>query len=103
MQTAATPHARRKIQSHPETGSSRGWHRIYDLIFRFTRGRRMANFERSMALTGNELILDVGGDTTNWYLTQTEPKVKLFNLNIPSDAKDDDRFTWVQGNATALP
>lgn len=63
----------------------------------------MAQFERRMQLTGGEIILDVGGDTTNWHLTQTEPKVTLLNLNIPEDARDDARFTWVHGNATALP
>lgn len=91
------------IQSHPKGASNGGWHRIYDVIFRFTRGRRMAKFERRMALTGQEVILDVGGDRTNWGLTKTAPKVVLFNLHIPRDAYDDDRFTWQKGDATGLP
>ena len=91
------------IQSHPDAAPNRGWHRIYDVIFRFTRGRRMTHFEQRMRLTGDEVILDVGGDTTNWFLTRTAPKLVLFNLNIPIDAKDDDRFTWREGDATALP
>ena len=91
------------IQSHPDDSPNRGWHRIYDVIFRFTRGRRMQKFETIMKLTGDEVILDVGGDRTNWGLTKTTPKVVLFNLHIPSDAADDDRFTWQKGDATGLP
>jgi SAM-dependent methyltransferase len=103
MSTLAQSPLRKPIQSHPASAPAAAWHRIYDLIFRFTRGRRMAHFEEHMKLTGKEVILDVGGDTTNWHLTQTSPKVVLFNLNIPSDAVDDDRFAWIQGDATALP
>lgn len=103
MHTLAASPVRRPIQSHPESAPEAGWHKIYDLIFRFTRGRRMAHFEKRMKLTGREVILDVGGDTTNWHLTQEQPKVFLFNLNIPEDAKDDARFKWVHGDATGLP
>lgn len=68
---------------------------LYAAIRRFRRDR-MAQFQRTFALTQRTRILDVGGTALNWSLIATQPNVTLLNLPSAGEAH-------VVGDGRSLP
>jgi SAM-dependent methyltransferase len=72
--------------------------RLWQLIFRVTRRRRMNRFAASFNLDSTTSVLDVGGTPGVWSLVGATPKVTLVNLQTSRSA-----FTQVVADGTRLP
>jgi len=48
-------------------------------------------------------ILDVGGTSTIWDLTDVSSSIVLFNLFVPDDAEYRENISWAQGDGCAMP
>lgn len=68
---------------------------LYAAIRRFRRDR-MAEFQRTFALTPQTRILDVGGTALNWSLIAARPSITLLNLPSAGEAH-------VVGDGRSLP
>lgn len=81
-----------------------GWlHRVFDVIFRFTRPRRMRLFAAEMQPTAATRVLDVGGAPLNWQFLGCRPPVTLLNILPPESPHDESgQFTFVQADACQL-
>jgi hypothetical protein len=75
------------------------FYRPFQLHF---RRKRMAKFRELFGIHDEQRILDVGGTPFNWALIDEKPKVVLLNVEATSEP-DTERFTFVQGDARALP
>jgi hypothetical protein len=79
-------------------------HRLLDIVFRFTRKRRMRRFEKLLRPSESTTVLDVGGTPLNWRYVAARPCVMLLNLTVPDGAEAAaGQFTFVAGDARTLP
>ena len=79
-------------------------HRLYALIFPFTRKRRMRRFESLMYPTAETRVLDVGGSAFNWQFVAIRPRVTLLNREFnASMTTNEPTFEAVIGDALWLP
>jgi SAM-dependent methyltransferase len=77
---------------------------LHDLIFRFTRPRRMRWFAATLAPAADTHIVDVGGRAGDWQYLETPAPVTLVNLDAPPDRnRDASRLRFVTGDGCALP
>jgi Methyltransferase domain len=76
-------------------------HRVYGLLNRRFRERRMAAFAARFGPTRETTILDVGGTDSIWSQAPVLPRVTLVNLQPP--ARELPEFTYVTTDATRLP
>src|SRR3954471_2511050 len=76
-------------------------HRLYGLLNRRFRERRMAAFVDRFHPNRETTILDVGGTDSIWQSAPVLPRVTLVNLQPP--ARELDAFTYVTTDATTLP
>ena len=66
------------------------------------RRRRMARFVRTMGITPETSVLDVGGTADSWQLLAAPPRVTL--LNAPRARQEVGSASgWVAGDGRALP
>jgi hypothetical protein len=77
-------------------------HDVYRPILLHFRRKRMAQFVDMFSIQDRTQLLDVGGSTFNWQMIDREPKVTILNIDLPKD-RDSEQFTFVQGDARALP
>lgn len=78
-------------------------HAIFNLIFKFTRKRRMSWFAALLNPTDQVLILDVGGDPFNWQFLAQKPRVVLLNRHVPPETSTAPaQFEFVLGDGRAL-
>ncbi len=78
-------------------------HRLYALVNRGFRRRRMEAFMRTFAPTEETTVLDIGGTAYNWSFVTPLPRVTLLNLAPPGDLSAGSSLTFVEGDARALP
>jgi hypothetical protein len=77
-------------------------HRVYDLLMRGFRRRRMQRFVETFQPTEETTVLDVGGTPYNWDQIDARFPITLLNTEAP---KIDDlpcRYRRVQGSGTQL-
>jgi hypothetical protein len=78
--------------------------RVYELLLRGVRRRRMARFAAELAPSCDTRILDVGGSPFNWELSEVRARVTLLNVLPPRDrAAVPARFTLLTASGTDLP
>ena len=76
--------------------------RVYDLLIRGFRGRRMKRFVETFQPTTDTTVLDVGGTPYNWERIDASFPITLLNT-VPLDTDGlDARYTLVQGSGTQL-
>jgi SAM-dependent methyltransferase len=73
-------------------------HRVFRLVFRFTRPRRMAAFVSWAGLSSSTRVLDVGGTGFNWDVCRVVPELTLLNLAATRSGQRE-----VVGSGTDLP
>jgi len=85
-----------KIQHHTDIN------KIYDFFF-FFRTKRMKEFMLICQPTNQTHILDVGGTAYNWTIIDSESKITLLNLSVPSNSNAiPDNFSYTKGDGTNL-
>lgn len=78
---------------------------LYDHVFIHFRRRRMNRFFALFAPSPKLRLLDIGGTPQTWFSEAQHAKqfpVTLVNIRAV-DQNDAGRFTWIKGDATALP
>jgi hypothetical protein len=76
---------------------------LVEVIFKFTRPRRMRRFAAATALTDQTRVLDVGGTCVNWKFIPQRPHVVLLNLDTShADIGTSEQFEFVEGDARSL-
>lgn len=75
--------------------------RVYDLVQRRFRRRRMARLRRTFRFGPSTTMLDVGGEPEFWVADAPEAEITLLNVRTPETIPDGLRF--VAGDATDLP
>lgn len=81
-------------------------YRFYDRVMPRTRGSRMAFFEAVMKVAPGTRVLDLGGTTYNWQFVSTPLDITILNLpgtDVDTSVHGPHRFTFVEGDATAMP
>lgn len=78
-------------------------HKVYAVIFKWTRRRRMAKFERRFRPTDQTRIVDVGGTPINWWYISTKPRLLLLNIKPPEQPMSSDHMRYVEGDACDPP
>ncbi len=77
--------------------------RVYDLLIRGFRRRRMRAFAQTFDPSASTRVLDVGGTAYNWQLLGSSARVTLLNLEMPEAADAlPPRLVAVVGDATRL-
>ena len=77
---------------------------VFNIIFRFTRTKRMRTFVNVLGPRDGETVLDVGGNDYNWQYVSQRLRVELLNLFLaPITIKSPIEFHSVQGDGTSLP
>ena len=64
-------------------------HKVFALIFAYTRRWRMRRFESLLEVTDRSCVLDVGGTPGNWGFTRSDPSVAMLNLRLPKNLHTD--------------
>jgi len=77
-------------------------HRVYAVLTRGFRRRRMARFAATFPLSANTTILDVGGTASNWELLEARPAITLLNTHPVAAADRHSRFQYVEASGTDL-
>jgi hypothetical protein len=78
--------------------------RVYEVLLRGVRRRRMARFAAEFAPTPATRILDVGGSLFNWELSPVRARVTLLNVLPPRQrSRLPERFTLLTASGTDLP
>lgn len=78
-------------------------HRLYAIIFRFTRKRRMKRFESALRPADWDKIIDIGGTSEIWRYTLSRPSILLVNLTLPADCHvSDGRWEAEVGDGCCL-
>jgi hypothetical protein len=78
--------------------------RVYELLLRGVRRRRMARFAAALAPDPATRILDVGGSPFNWELSELRARVTLLNLQPPRDrGAVPEHFALLTASGTDLP
>ena len=79
-------------------------HRVYHVLLRGIRRRRMARFGARFAPGSETRILDVGGTAYNWRLSDLRARVTLLNLDGPRVPESlPGHFTRITASGTDLP
>ena len=79
-------------------------HRLYGVVSPYFRRKRMRWFLARLAVAPAERLLDVGGYPWCWAETAPANPITLLNLGYPPGlAAAEPRFTYVTGDACALP
>lgn len=76
--------------------------RVFEVIFKFTRPRRMRRLARLLHPTDATKVLDVGGSTLNWSYLKSAPRVTLLNIRPAESLDDSGQFEFVLGDGCAL-
>lgn len=77
-------------------------HKVFGLIFKFTRPRRMRRLAKHLRPTAATRILDVGGTALNWRYLSVKAPVTLLNIR-PADNMDASvQFEYVLGDGRRL-
>ncbi len=77
--------------------------RIYKLLIRGFRRRRMRAFARTFDPGASTSILDAGGTAYNWQLLDSNARVTLLNLELPNGADAlPPQLVAIVGDATSL-
>ena len=77
--------------------------RIYRLLIRGFRRRRMRDFAQTFDPRASTRILDVGGTPYNWQLLDANPRITLLNLRLPEEVDAmPPQMVAVVGDATRL-
>ena len=76
--------------------------RVYELLIRGFRGRRMNRFVEMFQPTVETTVLDVGGTPYNWERIDAKFPVTLLNTEPLEPDGLDARYTLVQGSGTQL-
>ena len=78
-------------------------HRIYRVLFKIFRKKRMTRFESLFNLSGSTTIVDVGGDQYNWKFLRCRPLVTVINLHKPKEWDESlENFSYKDGDATQM-
>ncbi len=78
-------------------------HRVYGILLRGFRRRRMRVFQRSFGDREATTILDVGGTPFNWGLIDAKSRITLLNLSVPPDVDAlPPNISCVVGSGTRL-
>jgi hypothetical protein len=78
--------------------------RVYEVLLRGVRRRRMERFAAAFSPTPSTRILDVGGSPFNWGLSPVRGRVTLLNVSPPRERGDlPERFALVTASGTDLP
>jgi len=79
-------------------------HRVFQVVFRFTRGRRMRWFSEMLRLHDGQSVLDVGGTDANWQHVKSRPQVVLLNRMLPREPIEIPKWLrYSEGDALDLP
>jgi len=76
--------------------------RVYEILTRGFRGRRMNRFLETFRPTDDTTVLDVGGTPFNWEQIDGRFPVTLLNTEPLPFQNLDDRYTLVRGSGTRL-
>ncbi|HXV37329.1 MAG TPA: class I SAM-dependent methyltransferase [Myxococcota bacterium] len=76
--------------------------RVYELLIRGFRRRRMQRFMATFQPTAQTTLLDVGGTPFNWELIGAAFPITLLNTEPIADSSLGGRFTRVRGSGTRL-
>jgi Methyltransferase domain len=74
---------------------------VYMPILTFFRRGRMRRFVRVMGIDNSTRVIDVGGTSFIWRLTECHPQVTLINMRVPEDV--DPHHQIVVGSGRAIP
>jgi len=77
-------------------------HRVYELLIRGFRRRRMQRFVDTFQPTDETTVLDVGGTPYNWEQIDARFPITLLNTEPSKIGDRDSRYEWVQGSGTRL-
>ena len=77
-------------------------HRVYELLIRGFRGRRMNRFMKTFEPTAETTVLDVGGTLYNWEKIDARFPVTLLNTEPPESDAVAARYALLQGSGTQL-
>jgi hypothetical protein len=77
-------------------------HRVYAVLLRRFRRRRMRAFARTFEPDGSTTILDVGGSPYNWRLVDVPGRLVLVNLEAPRSGEQRANGHFVVASGTAL-
>ncbi len=77
-------------------------HRVYEILIRGFRGRRMNRFVDTVRPTAETTVLDVGGTPYNWERIDARFPITLLNTERQEADGLDTCYTLVQGSGTQL-
>ena len=77
-------------------------HRVYELLIRGFRGRRMNCFLETFQPTAETTVLDVGGTPYNWEQIGARFPITLLNTEPLEAGELDAHYTLVQGSGLKL-
>ncbi|MEO8494727.1 MAG: methyltransferase domain-containing protein [Planctomycetota bacterium] len=76
---------------------------VFNIVFRFTRTKRMRLFAKVIDPRDGESVLDVGGNDYNWQYVSRRLRVELLNLFVaPITIESPIEFNSVMGDGTQL-
>ncbi len=81
-------------------------HDLYGFVFRSFRPARLRRLYRTLRLSADTRVLDIGGSASLWLMAGRQglplPRLTVVNLNVARDAALP-QAGWVCGDALALP